>query len=286
LQKLKKKKKMYKDGTDFNLVFAGRMTGTRNFQGVLKLFRKHFAYPLGKNKKHVKFIVSTQSTSTGASKIGDMSFINILKNDREAFHTFLKKKAHLIVNLSSVEDFSLSTYEPMHYGVPVIVAARPWSEFLGPNYPFRVKSENEAYALIKAFIEDYDKCYQLFLDWQESYWVDFIKSEANTSTVELVVSLVTKMHRELHDETIASGVGGRFVGGCDEIVAKNKPRINVIDELIEVGCFIMPKTWTMVPMAQRPSLLLAKMLLKERGYRDTNDIGVLELKEPLVEAVS
>ena len=148
--KLNTPKKMWKPGEDFNVVFTGRTTGTRNFKEVAELFRAHFAYSVG--KAHVKFIISTQSLSFGAIDPGEIDFITVEKNNREEFHKLLKERAHVVVNLSTVEDFSLSTYEPLLYGVPAVVATEPWSEFLGPTYPFRAKDFTHAYALIKGLI--------------------------------------------------------------------------------------------------------------------------------------
>ena len=70
-----------------NVVFCGRMTGTRNFKEVAELFRKQFSYPLGKNGVELRFIVSTNSQSTGSTNVGDISFVEVQKNNRQQFHS-------------------------------------------------------------------------------------------------------------------------------------------------------------------------------------------------------
>ena len=139
---------------ELRVVFAGRMTGTRNFKEVAELFRKQFSYPLGKNGVEVKFIISTNSLSSGSTKHGDISFVEVQHNDRAKFHAMLAE-AHVVVNLSTVEDFSLSTYEPLQLGVPVITLDKPWTGFLGADYPFRMEGFTQAYAMITAFATDY-----------------------------------------------------------------------------------------------------------------------------------
>jgi hypothetical protein len=76
----------------FNVAFCGRITGTRNFKDVAELFRKQFSFPLGKG--NMKFVVSTNSQSSGSSNYGDISVIDFEYNDREKFYAFLKERAH------------------------------------------------------------------------------------------------------------------------------------------------------------------------------------------------
>src|SRR5690606_33213726 len=59
-----------------------------------------------------------------------------------------------------------SMMEPLMMGTPAIVAREKWSlGQLGPDYPFYVNSEMEAYTLLKLFFEDYAGMYARFSAW-------------------------------------------------------------------------------------------------------------------------
>ncbi len=263
----------YKKGETFNVVFTGRTTGTRNFTEVANVFRKHFAYAIGKN--HVKFIISTQSLSFGAIDPGEIDFISIEKNNREEFHKLLKERAHVVVNLSTVEDFSLSTYEPMLYGVPVVVADQPWSEFLGPDYPFRAKNTVEAYAFIKGMIEDYDTEYQKFEQWHGNTWLNLVGSSRNRATSEVLSSLVqahmTKVFSRLDEGTM----GGKFREIAATIMSEDIKELDLLDYLQKNDLIVWHKDWFHIPNTKKPSIHLLKLLLLQQGYKDTGKTGVL-----------
>jgi hypothetical protein len=198
----------------FNVAFCGRITGTRNFKDVAELFRKQFSYPLGKG--NMKFVVSTNSSSSGSSNYGDVSIIDFEYNSREQFYAFLQERAHVAVNLSTVEDFSLSTYEPLLMGIPMIVSNRPWSSFLGPNYPFRVKAEVEAYAWINEFVKNYEATYALFQHWHDTYWKEFVVSDRNVATATVVDRLLVQ-----HQEDLTAYLAEREMGATwRELIAK------------------------------------------------------------------
>lgn len=256
----------------FNVAFCGRITGTRNFKDVAELFRKQFSYPLGKG--NMKFVVSTNSLSSGSSNYGDVSVIDFEQNNREQFYAFLQERAHVAVNLSTVEDFSLSTYEPLLMGVPMIVADRPWSGFLGPTYPFRVKSEVEAYALINWAVKDYAGFYAKFAEWHEGYWKGFVSDEVrNVSTPEIVELLLCR-----HQDQLQEWLAGREIGASwRELIEKYKTAKKLdLGQMLEENEMMPP--WGApkgAVVTKTPTFQLVKQLAFLAGWKDTQEPGIV-----------
>lgn len=262
-------------GKTANLCFAGRMTSTRNFQEVAELFRKHASFPLGKKGKEVKFIVSTHSLSTGALSTGEIDFIDVQKNTREQFYAFLKDTAHVVINLSPVEDFSLSTYEPLLYGVPVIVPDEEWTSFLGPDYPFRVKTHEAAYLMLKEFVVNYDVWYAKFIAWEQDWWAKLVASDRNVPTIDVVDGLISEFDAKVISY-LDKSEGGEFYKKV--IRAMNEDGLQQVDAMAYSnarGVFICPNvSWRNVPVGRRPNMYLMKRYMNLDGWQDTLEPGV------------
>jgi hypothetical protein len=268
-----------KAGDTLNVVFAGRMTGTRNFKEVAELFRKHFSYPLGKGDRKVRFIVTTNSMSTGSTNVGEIDFMEIQHNNREQFHKLLREEAHVVVNLSTVEDFSLSTYEPLLFGVPVIVPSEPWADFLGKDYPFRVGNFTEAYAAVKAFATGYNTRITEFQKWERTTWKDMVEGPRNQPTVNTIKRLVAEHEAMLHQRLEKSEGGASYKEMCKGIAALPLADSGLIDPLEYAhsqGYFLTnAKQWKGIPVGKRPCAHLLKVYLNMAGYRDTNSPGMM-----------
>jgi len=272
----------YRLDGDFNVVFTGRITATRNFKEVLRVFTNTFAYDVGGKKQHVKYTISTNSRSAGSSNALDGTtgdFVDLQMNNRPKFHALLKDKAHVVVNLSLVEDFSLSTYEPLLFGVPVIVADRPWSDFLGPDYPFRVHGAVEAYAMVKEFIHNYEAMYEKFRQWEATTWRQVIASTLNITTATHLKRMLETAEQEIDDWFTEPSTGTRDLRGgtykdmADELV-KDKPLFINLTEYF--GEQYEERSLRRVAVGKRPTFLMLKRLVMLRGYEDTPELGVLK----------
>jgi hypothetical protein len=271
---LRPTKQGYHDGDAFTLAFTGRITGTRNFKAVAELFRQHFSYPLTKNKDHLKFVVSTNSKSSGSSNYGEIDFIEFQYNSRAKFHEFLTHEATAVVNLSEVEDFSLSTYEPLLFGLPVIVADRPWSQFLGKDYPFRVKGAVEAYALVKALIEDYPTQYTKLRQWEETTWKAIVEGPTNTTTCERVQRKLAQFEEGANQYVKETGIGGKYKLLADAAQQRGKTYVDLLSMIeLEEGKLDRPLEKT--PLMKRPDIQILKLLMYQRGYVDTLRPGIM-----------
>lgn len=267
---------------DFHVVFTGRMTATRRFKDVLRVFTNTFAYDVGGKKKHVRYTISTNSRSAGSSSALDGTtgeFVDLQMNNRASFHKLLHEKAHVVVNLSVVEDFSLSTYEPLLFGIPVIVADKPWSEFLGKDYPFRAASNTEAYALVKEFIHNYEAMYEKFRAWEATTWREVIASALNTTTATHLKEMLVRAEKEIDDWFLEPSTGTRELRGgsykeeADELV---KDRPEFIDLTAHFSELYDERNLRRVAVGKRPTFLMLKRLVMLRGYRDTQQLGVLQ----------
>ncbi|ATS92278.1 n-acetyl-alpha-d-glucosaminyl l-malate synthase [Stenotrophomonas phage vB_SmaS_DLP_5] len=268
-------------GAEFNVTFVGRVTSTRNVAQVLDLFRKQFAYPIGKTD--MRFLISTNSLSMGGTDYGEMDFIDMQMNNRKEFYEFLGK-AHVAVNLTHVEDFSLSTWETLLNGVPVIVLDEAWNSFLGPDYPFRVKSQVEAYAMLNAMVKDYPAMYQKFVDWEASYWAAYVDSDKNVTTSEKLIELIDNYETWRDGHLSGDEQGKSYKLELDEFL-KDDPQV------IDLTAYLKDKNngtafhdgkseFFSLPLAKVPNNHLIKVLAGLRGYRDTNQVGVMVKEQP------
>lgn len=259
-----------------NVVFAGRMTGTRNFKEVAELFRKHFSFPLNKGEKPMRFVVSTNSASSGSIDVGDLDMMEIQHNDRAQFHALLKDEAHVVVNLSTVEDFSLSTYEPLLFGVPVVVPKHAWADFLGKDYPFRAKDFTEAYAIVREFATNYAGQIKKFREWEATTWKALVASKRNTSTTEVIRGLIEAHEKTLHERLNASEGGGFYKDIVADIEATGKSSIDAMAFAREKGFFTTNAAqFKGIPVGKRSCQHLLKVYLNLAGWKDTNEPGVL-----------
>jgi hypothetical protein len=176
------------------------------------------------------------------------------------------------VNLSTVEDFSLSTYEPLLMGVPTIVANRPWSEFLGPTYPFRVKNEVEAYAWINEAVQEYGTFYARFRDWHESWWKEFVQSPRNIQTSEVVEELLARHQLRLTEFLKEREMGQKW----RELIAAQKGKTLDLGKMLEAADMMPP--WGApkgAVVTKTPTFQLVKQLAFLAGWKDTLEPGVV-----------
>ncbi len=116
----------------------------------------------------VRLLVLTVSTGGAAQP---PEHVEIQRAPREEFWRIAREDMHLLVIMHSESQFSLSLTEPLMFGVPAVVVRATWSvAMLGPDYPFFVQGEGEAYAMMKCFYEDYAGMYERFVHWHESFF--------------------------------------------------------------------------------------------------------------------
>lgn len=271
---LKSNDELYKDGT-FNLTFMGRITSTRNFDGVASLFRKQFSYPLGKGKQDMQMSISTNSSGGNTGK-DDLEFVDVQQNSRKQFYEFLET-AHVALNLSPVEDFSLTTYETLLHGVPLIVYDHPWNGFLGADYPFRAKSELEAYAFINAFASDYEAMYQKFRDWEASHWKQYVEGPLNLTTSEALITFLEGFEVKRREYTANVGASLlKDVRSMETTVVDGKEVLSFNPSMLANDTIRERKAeHSSSALGRSATTLMWKLKAEEDGWKDTNEVGVM-----------
>jgi hypothetical protein len=258
---------------EFNVGFVGRMTSAYNFKDTVELFAKQFSYPIGPNKSLMRFTVSTNSNSSGAGDTGDVSFIDIQLNDREKFWKYLESQS-VVVSLVDTADFSLSTWETLRSGCPMILYDRGWTKFLGESYPFRVKNETEAYALLNMFAEDYPAMYEKFRMWEASYWAEYVADPAkNITTGERLMQLLAGF--ETRRDELTAHQGMTYRERLQSIAADGRTTLD-LNEVINEHMFKMgdtPTSETRV-LGRTPSTIMLKIVANQLGWKDTNQTGI------------
>jgi hypothetical protein len=276
LSRLKSQPKPIKD--TLNVLFAGRTTSVRNFKDVAELFRKQFAgSALSKKGVKLRFIVSTHSLGTAESQ--DFDFVEVQHNNREQFHALLENEAHVAINISRVEDFSMSTYEPMMHGVPVILPDKAWASFVGDDYPYITNSMVDSYAIIKSFQEDYEGAFKRWADWEASYWAEFVGGPRNVSTTEAVLALMSEHKTRLlawtHGASRQADMRDKakaLTEACLEDGVKKIDALKMWQEYFDM--FQSPEKWRGTPIGTRPIIYLMKWHMNQCGWKDTLEPGV------------
>lgn len=271
--RLNLKKETYNTGTDFNVVFCGRATLTRSFDKVVDVFSKQFSYPIGKNRAHMKFKVSTHSRGFNSNKFGETDFMSVERNNRVAYLEFLKD-SHVCCNLSAVEDFSMTTYEALLAGVPVIVLNKPWTAFLGEDYPFRVNTMVEVYALLSAMAEDYDTQYARFKEWEQTTWKDYVEGGSSPATLEPLIELLTQWETVANNGLVKKGA---YYNKALELADTGEDELDLTTILKKEGSVVEAKlSLQSSPILQRtPSNVVLGRYVAELGYHYTNEVGIM-----------
>ena len=157
------------NGKPFCMAFAGRIASSSSITEINKIMVSTFVM---KGEK-VRLLVTTPSAMV---KTFDESVIDIRMAGRDEFWELCRDHMHVIINMATEGGFLLSLVEPMMMGVPAIVGREDWSEaLLGPDFPFYVTNEVQAYALAGMFYDDYEGMYARWTDWYQEHFVPMMR---------------------------------------------------------------------------------------------------------------
>lgn len=158
---------MPKPGQKPVLLFSGRTNGhSSRMDEIFKVMTTDYALG-GDAPREVRF-----SSVSDSIKNEVPSHIVREKNDRAAFHKMLEQEVHVGIYMARDADFSLTTLEPICFGVPMIVADEKWSRgLLGPHYPLFAKNVAQAKGLLDAITDDYETWYANFMTWRAIHFV-------------------------------------------------------------------------------------------------------------------
>lgn len=154
-------KRFRKDGDrPFRLGFTGRASSPGRLPEVYRVMERNWVL---KGDEKFEAVYSTVSVSV---KWTPPPCVKVMHLPREEFWELLRTGMDLHISLSKDASFSMSFTEPLMLGVPSVAVREPWSlAVLGPDYPFFVKNEVEAYAMVRTFYDNYDEMYARFAEW-------------------------------------------------------------------------------------------------------------------------
>jgi len=155
----------YDGSRKLNVAFVGRMEKTAaRLETINGILSNQAIF----NGNKVRTFICT--VSDGSRHI-DTDVVEVLHPKREQFWDICKKEMDVAVYFHVDVELNMSMLEPISFGVPAIVKRAPWSiGMLGPDYPFFVDTEVQAYGWVNAFKKDYDKHYALFAHWFETWF--------------------------------------------------------------------------------------------------------------------
>lgn len=271
LERLSLKASPYQEGP-FRVATVGRAGPSSDFPLSAELMAKHFSYPLGKNKQQMEFVVTTNSGAVSGIKISELEFADIQYNSREKFFDLLGT-LDLALTMTPAEDFSMTVYETLKHGVPLILKTAEWNEFLGPDYPFRVSTMVEAYAMINYVAGNYAEAYAKFVAWEGSHWRKFVEGPSNLSASDALLALVHKYWQKIIEDI--KGCGGVYrdrlaalpesSGPLDLVPVVENPLITLEGE----------DPSQLMLISRYPNPLVLKRTAASLGYLDTNTCGVM-----------
>lgn len=186
----------------FTMAFCGRMTQATRSEDIFSIMGKQWIARAGAKRK-VRCIASTQSVvkpdATGrvsrAGRVAIPEWVEVKNLPREGFWQLMQEEVDVLCFLSPEEDYSMSLMEPLILGTPAVLVDCRWSRpSVGEDYPFFVKGDAEAYAMIKAFYDDYPAMYAKFAAWSRGTFTKLMHERNATYVPYLVEREAQRWH--------------------------------------------------------------------------------------------
>jgi hypothetical protein len=120
----------------------------------------------------------------------------------------------------------------------VIMMRADWSiGMFGPDYPFYVTTELQAYAMAKAFHDDYEQMYALFAEWHEKHLRPLFGQREESWVYKLMTDALDEFEsrtRSRHIEKHSGKADNSVIRAILE-AAKDRDEIVLFDLLREMG---------------------------------------------------
>ncbi len=137
----------------------------RKSQDIIDIMERQWILHGGSRK--MRFVIASNSKAA-VSTADSHEWLEGFRAPREEFWRMIREEIDVVMVMTICDDYSQSLIEPLTLGCPAIVLdatyARPT---LGDDYPFFVKSDEQAYALLNRFAQDYAGMYKKFVKWQQ-----------------------------------------------------------------------------------------------------------------------
>lgn len=260
---------------DFVLSSPVRIGNPSFYWPVLDVFEKQWIRHGGKK---IKFML-TQNTRHVESINAKYKFLKAIRCKREQFWDMMRNEVDVIMCMHPDLDYPLSLIEPLYLGVPAIIQRAQYTdETFGADYPFYANNVKEAYALTKAFYDDYEGMYAKFAKWHTESWVPLLKSRN-----ALWFPLLFMKDLKAHEEHLAEYVGRKtkeneIVKLVMEEVGKKKEFVldDIIQKLIDKKKLnsmaqVFKKERRMIPVAMATDYNLLRLrIIYDHGFKDAS----------------
>jgi len=182
----------------------------RRVEDILSVMERHWIVRGGRG--HVR-MVCTSNTKTAVAQAKrvskrtgiELSGIEFMRLPREEFWRTMREEVDVILVMARDDGYTLSLLEPLVRGTPAIVQRATYSVgMLGEDYPFFVSGVEEAYAVVRAMIDDYAEMYERFLRWQQEVFLPLLEDKNAMWFVNQLLEFVDRTEREMVDCVPAS----------------------------------------------------------------------------------
>jgi len=209
------------------LSFTGRMEKvSSNLDAIYAVMTNQFI--MG-GEQGIKLLICTVSK---AAPEPPPDFVELRRPVREEFWRIAREEMDVMLILFNHAEMGLSMIEPMLLGVPAIIIDQAWTRSIwGPKYPFLVSNEVEAYAVAKAFRDDYDNMYAKFWKYMvEVFNPKFEDGEFSTTYYPIIHKFLADHETFLHGDGLRKMMAGRTTGeGMFPVLAAEAAKL---DELV------------------------------------------------------
>jgi hypothetical protein len=164
-------RKLYAGDRPFTVGYTQRWEKIhRRSQDVLDIMEKQWIrHGAGRN---MRFVVTSNS-----KQFPKRNWLEVYRAPREEFWRMMREEVDVILCLTIDDNYSMALIEPICLGTPAIILDAAYVRpTFGDDYPFIVKNEREAYALVKAFCEDYAGMYEKFAAWSKGTFAPIMEA--------------------------------------------------------------------------------------------------------------
>lgn len=220
----------------FCMAYIGRIVPTNNVASAYEVMEKSW---IMKGDSGIKLLTCT---ATEALKVPPPAAMEVKRLPREEFWRTVKEEMDLGIALYPDSGFSAALAEPIVMGTPIIVHKADWSiGMFGPDYPFFVTTELQAYAMAKAFHDDYEGMYAKFAAWHAEHLIPlFEKRRKECWAYRLMADRLAAFEQESGDryrEVYAAKTGNAIAQAIrDHVVGRDEfVLFDVLAELDAAG---------------------------------------------------
>lgn len=275
-----------KGARKFTLGFTQRFEVVhRGCVKVMKLFETQWIV----RSRSMRFIVTSNSRSAKGVPDGRAGeSIEFLRLPREEFWRMMKEECDCFVVLSIDDAYPLSLLEPILLGVPcVLLDVKYARSMLGNDYPFYVKNEDEAYAMVREFYMNYRELYGKFRTWVSEKLVPILEKRNKVLLWKIQFERLTSLWESDAESGVkrleSNEVATLLIAATREARIAGKTSFDMFEEIEklwragELRHLTPERNDTFKSLRYMTDWTYYRRALLLNGCRDTNKVGIFEI---------